>query len=87
MNFIISKVCELMREAAVIEAIHIAKDELIKFNGQIIKDKVLEKLLERLHPILSNVDITRFINECREAFDNNDWTIQNNGGGIDLFNF
>ena len=83
-TFITDQVYHLMNERPVKEAIEIVKDKLIARNTELIKDDEIKKLNKEIAPLLSKIDISKYLDKCRLAFENDDWRVEPTGGGIDF---
>lgn len=83
-DFIVEKLCLLMNEEPVKESIELVKDELLKNNGEAIKNGALDTLIEKVEPLIANVNVSQYLDACIDAWENDNWKIESSGGGIDF---
>lgn len=83
-DFIVEKLYFLMGEEPVKKSIELVKDELLNKNGEVIKNGALDALIGKVEQLISDVDVSGYLDACADALESDNWKIEPSGGGIDF---
>jgi len=73
-GFLFYQLDNMLNENAIKDAIELVKDKLIENNGKVIEGKDLKDLIVKTEHRIINVDITKYLDACERAYQDDDWS-------------